>query len=201
MPAPDPRIDAYIAKSADFARPLLIELRARLHAACPEAEETMKWSAPSFVYRGKILAIMASFKQHVAFNLWQGAQLVEQSSATKEGMGQFGRIASAKDLPGKREMARYIKQAMALIDAGQGAGGTRSSAPKPPIEPPRDLLDALASNPAAQATFDGFPPGKRRDYVEWITGAKREDTRARRVAQAVAWLAEGKARNWKYENC
>ena len=201
MPSTDPRIDAYIAKSAEFARPLLAELRSRVHAACPEAEETLKWSAPSFTYRGKILAVMAAFKQHVAFNLWHGAQVVEQDAAAKEGMGQFGRIGTMKDLPTKRAMAGFIKQAMALIDAGQTAGGTRSAAPKPAVEPPQDLLDALAGNAAALATFEGFPPGKRREYVDWIVEAKREATRAQRVAQAVEWLAEGKARHWKYQNC
>lgn len=197
----DPRIDAYIARSAEFARPILEELRQRVHATCPEAEETLKWSAPSFTYKGKILAVMAAFKQHVAFNLWHGAKVVADDGKAAEGMGQFGRLASVKDIPAKREMAGYIREAMRLIDSGETKGGTKAAKPKPPVVAPADLLAALAGNARAKATFDAFPPGKKREYVDWIVEAKREDTRQRRLAQAVEWMAEGKARNWKYENC
>lgn len=201
MTATDPRIDAYIAKAAEFAKPILDELRLRVHAACPEAEEAVKWGAPSFVYQGKILAVMAAFKQHVAFNLWHGAKVVADDAKAAEGMGQFGRLESIKDLPGKREMTGYIRKAMKLIEAGETKGGTKNAKPKPPVEPPQDLLDALAANPRARATFEAFTPGKKRDYVDWIVEAKREDTRKRRLAQAVEWMAEGKARHWKYESC
>lgn len=201
MSSTSPKIDAYIAKSADFARPILEELRQRVHAACPEAEETLKWSAPSFTYKGKILAVMAAFKQHVAFNLWHGAKVVGDDAQAAEGMGQFGRLQSVKDIPGKRIMAGYIRDAMKLIDAGETKGGTKAAKPKPAVEAPEDLLAALQKNPAAKATFEAFPPGKKRDYVDWIVEAKREETRQRRLAQAVEWMAEGKARHWKYENC
>lgn len=201
MPSTDPRIDAYIAKSAEFARPLLVELRARVHAACPQVEETLKWSAPGFTYQGKILAMMAAFKQHAAFNLWHGKLVVGEGGKADEGMGQFGRLARMSDLPGKREMAGYIAQAMALIEAGATAAPARPRKPAPDAAPPDDLLAALAGNPQAKATFDAFTPGKRREYLDWLAEAKREDTRQRRLEQAVAWMAEGKARNWKYEKC
>lgn len=201
MTTPDPRIDAYIAKAGEFAQPILQELRARVHAACPSAEETLKWSAPSFTYQGKILAVMAAFKQHVAFNLWHGAKVVGEGGTPVEGMGQFGRLARVADLPAKRAMTGYIREAMKLIDAGGTAGGTKSATPKPRVDAPDDLLAALAGNPKAQVTFDGFPPGKQRDYIDWIIQAKREDTRQRRLVQAVEWLAEGKARHWKYQDC
>lgn len=201
MAATDPRIDAYIAKAGEFARPILRELRQRVHTACPTAEETLKWSAPSFTYQGRILAVMAAFKQHVAFNLWHGAKVVEAGGRSGEGMGQFGRLTRVSEIPAKRAMTGYIRQAMKLIDAGGTAGGTRSATPRPRLDPPDDLLSALAANPQAQATFDGFPPGKQRDYVEWIIDAKREDTRQRRLVQAVEWLAEGKSRHWKYQDC
>jgi uncharacterized protein YdeI (YjbR/CyaY-like superfamily) len=201
MPTTDPRFDAYIAKSPEFARPILEELRARVHAACPEAEETLKWSAPSFTYKGKLLAVMAAFKQHVAFNLWHGAKVVADDAKAAEGMGQFGRITSVKDIPAKRVMTGYIRDAMKLIDAGETKGGTKVAKPKPSVVPPDDLLAALAKSPKAKATFEAFPPGKKRDYVDWIVDAKRAETRQRRLIQAVEWMAEGKARHWKYENC
>lgn len=199
MPTPDPRIDAYLAQAAPFARPILAELRARIHALCPEAEETLKWKAPAFTYRGKLLAVMAAFKAHVAFNLWHGAQVVE--AASNEAMGQFGRLTRIEDLPSRKAFAAPVKAAMALIESGAPKAGAKAAAPKPPVAPPEDFRAALAANPMARATFEGFPPGKQRDYVDWILEAKRPDTRQRRIELAVAWLGEGKARNWKYETC
>lgn len=201
----DPRIDAYIAGAAGFARPILEHLREVVHAACPDCEETLKWSAPSFLYRGRILCGMAAFKQHAAFGLWQGAKIVGEGKGDGEAMSQFGRLGRVADLPGKRELGAYLRQGMALID--QGATRMRTPArpetatPRPPTEVPGDLAAALQENAKARAAFDAFPPGCRREYIEWITQAKREETRAKRLAQAIEWIAQGKRRNWKYESC
>jgi len=198
----DPRIDAYIAKAADFAQPILVHLRAAVHAACPECEEALKWSAPSFLYRGKILCGMAAFKQHATFGLWQGARIVAPDGSKRDdAMGQFGRLTKVADLPGKRELAGYIRQAMQLVDDGVRRPSTKDAKPKPPVSVPDDLATALKKNAKALATFDGFAPSHRREYVEWITEAKREETRQKRLVQAIEWLAEGKSRNWKYQNC
>ncbi|QNP40609.1 YdeI/OmpD-associated family protein [Lysobacter solisilvae (ex Woo and Kim 2020)] len=198
----DPRIDAYIASAAGFAQPILTHLRGLVHAACPDCEETLKWSAPSFTYRGKILCGMAAFKQHATFGLWQGAAIVAgDGSRRDEAMGQFGRLTRVADLPGKRELVAYLRQGMQLIDAGATRTPARNTAPKPPVEAPDDLLAALRGNARARATFEAFPPSCQREYVEWITEAKREATRASRLAQTIEWLAEGKRRNWKYEKC
>jgi uncharacterized protein YdeI (YjbR/CyaY-like superfamily) len=196
----DPRIDAYIASSAEFARPILLHLREVVHAACPDCEETMKWSAPSFTYRGSILCGMAAFKQHATLRLWQGAMVVG-SDGREDAMGQFDRLTGVPDLPGKRELGGYLRQAMKLIEDGVKRPANRDARPKAPVEVPDDLVAALKKNARALATFDAFPPSCRREYVEWITEAKREETRARRLEQAVEWMAEGKRRNWKYENC
>lgn len=196
----DARVDAYIAKSAEFARPILSEARKRMHTACPEVEETIKWSMPNFVYAGRTLAHMAAFKQHASFGFWQHAQVIG-GQAQAEGMGSYGKLASVADLPPKRRMQADIKRAMKLNEAGGKASGPRKSgAAKPPPEAPPDLLAALAKNRKAGATFDAFPPSAKREYVDWIVEAKREDTRRKRLAQAVEWMAEGKRRHWKYES-
>ena len=197
MPTVDPRIDAYIAKSAAFAQPLLAYVREVVHGACPEVEETLKWGMPSFTWRGKILCGIAAFKQHVTLWFWEGRAVVGDE-ASREAMGQFGRITKQSELPGKRELAGFVKQAMARVEAGAAAPAKKKPAPKPALDVPDDLSAALRRNAKARATFDGFAPGYRRDYIEWIVDAKREDTRQRRIAQAVEWLAEGKTRNWKY---
>ncbi len=200
MSSHDPRVDAYIEKSAGFARPILERLRAVVHEACPQVEEDIKWSMPSFQYGGRILCHMAAFKQHASFGFWQHAAVTDGQS--REGMGSLGKLASPKDLPAKRELVALLRKAMALIDAGPTPATARARpAPRSALPVPADLRDALAGHAQAKATFDGFSPSARRDYIEWIIEAKREDTRARRLEQAVAWMAEGKTRHWKYQKC
>lgn len=198
MPTTDPRIDAYIAKAADFAQPILAHARAAVHEACPQVEETVKWGMPTFQYGGRILCGMAAFKQHASFGFWQHAQVMETGERT--GMGSFGKMTTVRDFPPRRTLVSLIRKAMALIDAGAKPDTARTPrATKPALRVPADLRDALAGNAAAKKSFDGFSPSARRDYIEWITEAKRAETRTRRLEQAIAWLAEGKTRNWKYE--
>jgi uncharacterized protein YdeI (YjbR/CyaY-like superfamily) len=199
MPTIDPRVDAYIASSAEFAQPILAHLRAVVHAACPEVEETMKWSFPHFMYKG-MMCSMASFKAHCALNFWK-AELLMGDQANREAMGHFGRIASVKDLPSKKILTAYIKHAMKLNDDGVAAPA-RAKPPAPrALEIPDELSAALKKAPAARTHFEAFSPSKQRDYAEWIAEAKTEATRARRLEQALEWIAEGKSRNWKYEKC
>jgi uncharacterized protein YdeI (YjbR/CyaY-like superfamily) len=195
----DPRIDSYIDRQADFARPILKHLRAAVHAACPECEETLKWSMPHFLYKGEMLAGMAAFKQHATFSFWRGTLVVENRGEASGGMGQFGKLTSLADLPPEAELEALIKKAMALTD--QGVKPPRTRREKPPLAVPDDLRSALDQNPAAAATFAAFAPSCQREYVEWISEAKREETRAKRLGQAIEWMAQGKKRNWKYENC
>ena len=194
----DERIDAYIERQADFGRPILEHLRAAIHAACPQAEETLKWSSPAFLYKGQMLASMAAFKAHAAFGFWRGS-LVTEEAEQASAMGQFGRISGIDDLPAPADLAALIRKAMDLTDAG--VKPLRAKTVKGDFTVPDDLRAALDAEPRAAATFDGFSPSARRDYVEWVTGAKQAATRQRRLAQAVEWMAEGKKRNWKYENC
>jgi uncharacterized protein YdeI (YjbR/CyaY-like superfamily) len=195
----DPRIDAYIARQADFARPILEHLRAVLHEDCPACEETLKWSSPSFMYKGKILAGFAAFKAHATFGYWSGSQVLEASPEQQSAMGQFGRLTSLGDLPSRAVLAELTSKAMKLVD--DGVKPVRNKHKKPPFSVPQDLRAAIDAVPAAAATFDNFPPGQQREYADWVSDAKRDETRARRLAQSVEWLAEGKRRNWKYENC
>jgi len=197
----DPRVDAYIAKSADFARPILEHLRAVIHEGCPEVEEAIKWGMPSFLYHGRILCGIAAFKQHCAFGFWGGRGLVGNEDKRDDAMGQFGRIASLNDLPSKKTLVGYVKQAMKLADERAIAPAKPRKAPKPAPATPDDLAAALKKNKKAAVTYEAFSPSCKREYVEWISEAKREETRASRVAQAVTWMAEGKQRNWKYQQC
>ena len=194
----DPRVDAYIERQAEFARPILAELRSMLHEACPDCEETIRWGMPSFTYNLKILAQFAAFKAHATFGYWNDSML-SQDEKNRSAMGQFGRLTSLEDLPERAALVALTRKSMTLID--QGVKAPRVTGSKAPLAVPQDLRAAIDAIPAAKATFDGFPPSCQREYVEWVTEAKRDETRAKRLAQTVEWLAEGKRRNWKYENC
>ena len=190
----DPRVDAYIAKSAEFARPILTRLREIVHSACPEVQETMKWSSPHFDYQGPMCG-MAAFKEHCAFGFWKGSLIVE--NASDEAMGQLGRITRIGDLPPKKTLTAWVRKAMKLNE--EGVKAPRDPKPKKAeAKVPEDLRKALTRNARARAAFEGLSPSHRREYVEWIEEAKRAETRARRLTTAVEWMAEGKSRNWKY---
>lgn len=196
----DARIDVYIAGQADFARPILEHLRSAVHSACPEAEETLKWSMPHFLYKGQMLAGMAAFKAHATFGFWRAKEVLGETGAGRDAMGQFGRLTSVADLPPDDVLRDLIRRAMALTDSGSRPARAKA-APRQELDTPPELEAALSANPAARATFDAFPPGCRREYVDWVAEAKRPETRDKRIAQAVEWMAQGKKRNWKYEKC
>ena len=193
------RIDAYIAKSAGFARPILTHLREVVHEACPDVEEAIKWSFPFYLRKGVLFCYMASFTSHAAFGFRRGALVTGKGKVPERAMGQFGRITSIEDLPPRKTLLGYVKKAAALHDAEL----TRGAKPKPAKQKlaavPADLRAALKKNGRARKTFEGFSPSHRREYVEWIVEAKRKETRKRRIATAVEWMAEGKTQNWRYE--
>src|SRR6266702_3969766 len=199
----DQRVDAYIAKSAEFAKPILTELRAIVHEGCPETEEAIKWSMPFFMYKSGMLCSMASFKQHCAFGFWKGGAQVLGDDKSDDAMGQLGRITSTKELPSRKTMVGYVKKAAAFADARKEAPAAKPKPRKPAkvIAAPDYFMKAVKKNKKALATFDDFAPSHRNEYVQWVTEAKSEETRDRRLATTVEWLAEGKSRNWKYEKC
>ena len=194
----DPRVDDYIAKRQPFAQPILTHLRELVHKYAPGVEETLKWGVPHFVLNGQNLAGMAAFKEHATFGFWRDEE-VTGSPRDTGAMGSMGRLASLADLPSDEQMTAYIRKAAALCAEGK----PKRPAPKPKaaLDLPADLGVALKANVAAQGRWDAFSPGKRRDYIEWVLEAKREDTRVKRIETIVAQVAEGKGRNWKYKNC
>ena len=197
----DPRIDEKIAQAAEFARPILAHFRALVHKAIPEAEEAIKWGMPHFTYKGKNIAGMAAFKAHCAVII-HGEGRQGESAKDAGGMGSYGKVASLSDLPPEAELAAKLTEAKARIDEG-GTAQKRTPKPKPAaariIDEPEDFRSALGTKSAAAEYWNGLAPSHRYEYLEWITEAKRDETRAKRIGQAVEWLAEGKRRNWKYE--
>ncbi|HET9794465.1 MAG TPA: YdeI/OmpD-associated family protein [Thermoanaerobaculia bacterium] len=198
MASKDPRVDAYIARSAEFARPILVRLRSLVHRACPAAEETIKWGMPFFLSDGAILCHMAAFKGHCAFGLWKAARVLGGRSKGQEAMGQFGRIGSLADLPSDDEIVVLLRKA-AAVDRKTISAAARPARRKEAPAMPADFRSALKKNARARASFEAFSPAKRRDYIEWLNEAKRDETRRRRLETAIGWIEQGKSRNWKYE--
>jgi len=191
----DLRVDAYIAKAGDFAKPILTHLRKLVHKACPEVEETIKWGFPFFLHKG-MLCSMAAFKAHCAFGFWQ-RKLVMDGDEQERGMGQFGEIKSLADLPSDKVLLGYIEKAARLNENGIKPVRVKPS-PKKKLKVPEYLVKALKGNSKAQATWDGLSYSHRKEYIEWLAEAKRNETRARRLETTLQWLSQGKARNWKY---
>lgn len=198
MGTKDPRVDEYIAAAPPFARPILKELRRRVHAAVPEAEETMRWRSPFFQYGGTLLCGMSAFKAHCNFGFWH--PLMREHDKSLEGMLQFGHLESVDDLPAPREFTRLAAKAVKLVDEGAKAPPRPRPRPDRALAIPPDLDAALAKNRKARTAFDAFSYSARREYVVWIEQAKREETRAQRIATTVAQAADGKKLHWKYES-
>lgn len=200
MPTIDPRVDEYIARSAEFAKPILMHIRKVVHKACPDVVETMKWSFPHFDHKGMFCS-MASFKAHCAFGFWKQTLLEKDAfPAQKTAMGSFGRITSLKDLPNDKVLTDIVRHAVELNEKGIKISKKPADSKKELVVPDY-LTNALKANKAARETFDNFPYSCKKEYVQWITEAKTDATRDKRLATTLEWLAEGKRRNWKYENC
>jgi len=196
-----PKVDEYIEKSQDFAKPILNFLRETVHEFCPDADEAMKWSFPNFMYKGKILCSMASFKQHCTFGFWLEKEMKTMQEITKNieknSMFSLGKITKIEDLPSKPQLKKAIKEAMELTDMGVTMKKTAPS--KTEIEVPDEFQNALNENKKALDFFEKSSPSCRKEYIMWITEAKTEATRNKRMEQAIEWISEGKGRNWKYE--
>jgi uncharacterized protein YdeI (YjbR/CyaY-like superfamily) len=203
MSARDERVDAYIASSAEFARPILKQLREVVHKACPAVEEDIKWGMPHFMYKG-MLCGMASFKAHCSFGFWKGSLVFngeKPPADEKAAMGHLGCIRTLDDLPSKAALTRYVKKAAELNDAGvkiPGRARRKPAGKQAALKVPADLASALSRNAKARRTFDGFTYSHRKEYVNWVASAKRDETRAKRLTTAVRQMSEGKSLHWKY---
>jgi uncharacterized protein YdeI (YjbR/CyaY-like superfamily) len=204
-----PKVDVYIAKTQPFAQPIMAHLRKLVHKGCPHVEETIKWSRPFFQYRGSILCNMAAFKEHCSFGFWGeeiGAVLREADVIQNDSMGSLGRITRVEDLPAEKVMIEWIRQAAGFVDRGEYTSpiAARRKVVKPQkiaVEMPTEFAAALRKSKKASAVFAAFSPSCKCEYIEWIAGAKRPETRDKRIANALEWISEGKQRNWKYQNC
>lgn len=201
MAKKEKQIDAYIAKSADFAKPILNHIRELVQKTCPEVEEKMKWSFPHFDYKGEMMCSMAAFKQHAVFGFWKAALMKDpvlvETAKSEVAMGHLGRLTSLKDLPSDKKMTAWIKEAMKLNEQGIKVAKPKP-AEKKELVVPDYFTKALSKNKKAKQVFDNFAYSHRKEYLQWITEAKTEETRNKRMATALEWIAEGKGRNWKY---
>ncbi len=201
MGTKDKRTDVYIQKSEDFAKPILKHLRSLVHEACPEVKETWKWSFPHFDHHG-LMCSMAAFKNHCSFGFWK-AKLMDDydkllSANNKTAMGHFGQLTSLKELPSDKILLQYIHEAARLNKEGVKVMRKPLSSIRKALTVPADLKKALLQNASARQTFDGFSYTNKKEYLDWVTEAKTDATRQKRLATTIEWPKEGKIRNWKY---
>lgn len=206
MSKKNPRVDAYIDKSEEFAKPILNHLRALVHKACPEVQEVIKWSSPHFDYKDGPMCHMASFKKHCAFGFWKAALMKDESlmatAKSEIAMGHLGKITSLKDLPSDKVLTGYIKEAMKLNEAGiklPSKSKPASEAQKEALKIPDYLAKCFKTHREAKKVFEAFSYSNKKDYIEWLEEAKTEATRNKRLETALEWMAEGKTRHWKYQ--
>ena len=195
-------IDDYISKSADFAKPILNHLRELVHKTCPDVEEKMKWSFPHFDYKNEMMCSMAAFKQHCVFGFWKAAIMKDpvlvETAKSEVAMGHLGKITSLKDLPSNKTITAWIKEAMLLNEQGIKLPAKAKPTNQKELVVPDYFTKALAKNKKAQQVFENYSYSHKKEYVEWITEAKTEVTRNKRMETALEWLSEGKSRHWKY---
>ena len=197
----NPLVDEYIEKSQDFAKPILHYIREIVHEFCPDAEETIKWKFPTFMYKEKILCSMVSFKQYCSMGFWLHDEMQTiknlETDVEKTNMFSLGKITKLEDLPSKPQLKKIILEAMELTDMGVKL---KKAAPSSnAIEVPEYFENALNQNKKALEVFEKASPSFRKEYINWIVDAKTETTRNKRMEQALEWIVEGKGRNWKYE--
>ena len=198
MPTKDSRVDAYIEKARPFAQPILKRIRKAVHSACPGVVETVKWSMPAFDYKGPLVG-MAAFKEHCTLGFWKASLMkTVPKDQLHDAMGHFGRFESIDDVPSEAALVKMVKEAVALNDAGLKVKRT-AKPPKPAPKAPPFMLAALRKNSKTLAAWQKFAPSHQREYIEWITEAKTDETRTRRLETAIGWIGEGKGRNWRYE--
>ncbi len=198
MPKKNPKVDTYISKAKPFAKPILKRLRTIIHKGCPKITEDIKWGAPFYLYQDRVLCATMAFKAHCALVFWK-SPLIRQKGGEKavDDLKHFRRITGIEELPSERELLAYIKLAMHFNEPGTKLPPREKRST--PVKVPKELSRALHANPKAEANFDAFSPSRKKDYIFWITGAKTEETRERRLETAIDWISEGKSRNWKYE--
>lgn len=196
----NPIVTDYINNVEPFAKPIVKKLRAIFLKADKRLVENVKWGLPSYEYKG-IVGGFASFKNHVAWGLWKSSLLKDPKGAiglARASIMSAGKLSSVKDLPKEQHLIDLIKQAVELNERGIKLKKPKAKK-KPEAKVPGDLRQALDRNEKAAEVFENFSPSCRREYIEWITEAKTEETREKRLLQAIEWMAEGKRRNWKYE--
>ena len=195
------RVDSYISKSEDFAKPVLIHFRKLIYTACPDVEEKIKWGFPHFDYKG-MMCSMAAFKKHCAFTFWKAELMRDETlivnAESESAMGHFGKITSLKELPSDKKIIGYIKEAMILNEKEIKLPQKKVTATKKEIAVPDYFLKKLRSNKKAFSTFKAFSPSHKREYIKWVIEAKTDETKNRRIQTAIEWMSEGKPRNWKY---
>ena len=163
-------------------------------------EETIKWGAPTYTYQGKNVVGIGAFKSYFGLWFFQGAlledkkkKLVNAQEGVTKAMRQW-RFESAKEIDEKL-IKEYIKESVHNIDQGREIKAVR----KKPLSLPPELQQALKKSKKLENSFNGFSLSKRRDFAEYISSAKRDETKHKRLEKIIPMILEGVGLNDKYK--
>ncbi len=197
-------IDHYIAGAEDFAKPILELWRRLIHENCADVQEAIKWGLPHFDHKGDHMCVMAAYKAHCSFTFLKGELMSDlrlKAGKDVKPINRFlGKITQLSDLPADEDFIAMIKEAVQLNEKGIKIKREKPVAEKPKIlETPDYLQAALDDNTKAKEVFETKSNSFRKEYIIWITDAKTDETRQKRINEALAWIAEGKGRFWKHQ--
>ncbi|MES2006117.1 MAG: YdeI/OmpD-associated family protein [Bacteroidota bacterium] len=194
------KVTEYISNSAEFAQGIMEHLRQIIHETCPDAEEDIKWGTPHYSYKGDHLCMMGGFKNHCSFSLYKAEFIKDKEImlSVKAGkkFGYMDKLKSIADLPSKKILVSLLKEAMTINEKGIKKEKPVSDKPKL-VETPDYLIQRLSTDPKAKEIFNTKSNSFRKEYIVWISDAKTDETRQKRLAEAMEWIAEGKSRFWK----
>lgn len=195
-------VDAYGENAEAFARPILAHLRSLIRSACPDVTETVKWGIPHFDYRGEMMCIFGAYKSHCAFSFWKASLMSDarfKGNADLPAAKRFmGKLTDLGDLPTDAELTAWIAEAMSLNERGVKLAPRKPSGPPKVVAPPAAFAARLAAAPSVKAVFEAKSASFQKEYNIWIGEAKTDATRDKRIDEALAWIADGKGRFWKY---
>jgi hypothetical protein len=195
------QINQYMAELPEWQRRMLVRLRQLIHEAAPEVEEAWRWDKPHFDNAG-IMVGLCAFKEHVAVWFHKGALLKDtkklfEATARTEEKGMRAYKLHEGDKINEAAFLDLVKQAVAVNDKGTKLREAKPT--KKALVVPEDLEQVLRKDPTAWANWEAFPVGHRRAYVEWVTDARQEETRKRRIAQSLEKIREGEQQEERHQ--
>ncbi|GAB2541876.1 DUF1801 domain-containing protein [Rufibacter soli] len=184
------KIDAFFTNAPAFAKPICEKLRLAIDEADPALKPSWKWGTPVYEKAGaSMVCAISVHKQHVNLTFFQGAQVPDTYGVFTTGLDgknmrtiRFTEVGQVKE----EQIVEYVRAATLVKPDKSGKSTERSV-----IEIPEDLKQALAHAKQLEK-FEQMAYTHRKEYVRWVSEAKRQETRDGRITKTVERITEGK---------